>query len=374
MNAAAVTGRDLGHLQRAIELAAQARGHTSPNPMVGAVVVKRGRTIGEGFHEAAGHPHAERMALAACSEDPAGATMYVTLEPCAHHGRTPPCTDAIVEARIARVVVASDDPSQKASGRGLGMLRDEGVRVDVIEGELANAARLLNQPFRKHARMGRPLVIVKYAMTLDGKVATRTGDSKWISSELSRARAHRLRADSDAVAVGIGTVLADDPLLTARVDGVARQPRRVVFDAEARLPLDSQLVQTSSESPVVLVCSRAASRTHVQALEAAGVEVITASGENESARVQAALEELGQREVLQLLVEGGPHLAGAFLDAGEVDELRVFVAPVIAGGRSARPAVEGEGVETIAEAMRSLHTEVERIEDDVLVIARLKEW
>src|SRR4051812_36495826 len=372
MNSLAATERDQRHLQRALELAATARGRTSPNPLVGAVIVKDGKTIGEGYHEAAGQPHAERVALSACNADPAGATMYVTLEPCAHHGRTPPCTDAIVEAKLARVVVASDDPSEKASGRGLGVLRDEGIKVDVMNGEVAEAARLLNQPFRKHARTGRPLVLLKYAMTLDGKVATRTGDSKWISGELSRARAHRWRAESDAVAVGIGTALADDPLLTARVEGVPRQPRRVVFDAEARLPLDSQLAQTAGETPVILVCSRAASRTHVQALQAAGVEVVIASGENESVRVQAALTELGSREVQQLLVEGGPHLAGAFLDAGEVDELRVFVAPVVAGG--GQPAVEGEGVELIADAPRALHTTVERIEDDVLVTARLKEW
>jgi diaminohydroxyphosphoribosylaminopyrimidine deaminase / 5-amino-6-(5-phosphoribosylamino)uracil reductase len=374
MNTLAATERDLKHLYRAIELGALAQGRTSPNPLVGAVIVKGGRTIGEGYHEAAGEPHAERVALAACSEDPAGATIYVSLEPCAHHGRTPPCTDAIIQAKLGRVVVASDDPSGKASGRGLGMLRDEGIRVEVADGAVAEAARLLNQPFRKHARTGRPLVLLKYAMTLDGKVATRSGDSKWISNELSRARAHRWRGQSDAVAVGIGTALADDPLLTARLEGVARQPRRVVFDAEARLPLDSQLVQTAAEAPVILICSRAASRRHVQARGAAGVEVITVSGENESARVQAALDELGDRDVQQLLVEGGPHLAGAFLDAGEVDELRVFIAPVIAGGRNAKPAVEGEGAATIAEAARGLHTTVERIDDDVLVSARLKDW
>src|ERR671928_760898 len=187
--------RDARHLNRAIQLAAEARGMTSPNPLVGAVVVKSGRVIGEGFHAAAGNPHAEREALAACSEDPAGATLYVSLEPCCHHGRTPPCTDAIVEAGIARVVVASDDPTDKANGRGLGILRDEGVAVDVVNGEIAAAARMLNQPFRKHARTGRPLVILKAAMTLDGKVATSTGDSRWISGEASRARAHRWRAE-----------------------------------------------------------------------------------------------------------------------------------------------------------------------------------
>src|ERR687886_769388 len=212
------THRDERHLLRAIELASEARGRTSPNPLVGAVIVKNGRTIGEGSPPAGGRPHAEREALAACSEDPAGATMYVSLEPCCHHGRTPPCTDAIVEAGIARVVVGSDDPSEHASGRGLGILRDEGIEVVMADGELAARARRLNQAFRKHARTGRPHVLFKSAMTLDGKVATRTGDSKWISGEDARALAHRWRAEADAVAVGIGTALADDPELTARLD------------------------------------------------------------------------------------------------------------------------------------------------------------
>ena len=366
--------RDERHLQRTIELAARARGHTSPNPLVGAVVAKGQRTIGEGFHAAAGEPHAEREALAACSEDPAGATLYVSLEPCCHHGLTPPCTEAIVEARIARVVVGSDDPSDKASGRGLGVLRDEGVRVDVLDGDLAHEARLLNQPFRKHARSGRPLVVLKSAMTLDGKVATRTGDSQWISSEASRARVHRWRAESDAVAVGRGTALADDPQLTARVEAVPRQPRRVVFDSEGRLPVDSKLVRGVAEAPLTVVVSRAASRTEVQALEAAGCDVVTASGGNEAARVCSALDELGARGIQSLLLEGGPKLAGAFLEAGEVDEARIFVAPLLAGGREARTVVEGIGVQEMAGAERAIASEVERIEDDVLISARFREW
>ena len=369
-----VAERDARHLQRAMELAARARGHTSPNPLVGAVVVKSGRTIGEGFHAAAGFPHAEREALAACTEDPAGATLYVSLEPCCHTGRTPPCTDAIVEAGITRVVIGSDDPSPRAAGRGPGILRDEGIDVRLLDGEVAHAARLLNQPFRKHARTGRPLVVFKSAMTLDGKVATRTGDSRWISGEASRARAHRWRAESDAVAVGIGTALSDDPMLTARVEGVGRQPRRVVFDSEARLPAESQLVRSCAEVPVTVVCSRAAARTAVQSLESAGVDVIVASGENEGARVRSALEEFGARDVQSLLLEGGPHLVGAFLEAGELDEARVFVAPTLLGGRDSRTAVEGEGVEEIAGAIRAVDTSVERIEDDVLVTARFREW
>jgi diaminohydroxyphosphoribosylaminopyrimidine deaminase/5-amino-6-(5-phosphoribosylamino)uracil reductase len=370
----ALTEHDTRHLLRAIELAERVRGQTSPNPMVGAVVVKGGRVIGEGMTQPPGQAHAERAALDDCSEDPAGATMYVSLEPCCHQGRTPPCTQAILDASIARVVIASDDPTKKASGRGPGILRDEGVEVVWVDGEVAAAARLLNQPFRKHARTGRPLVIFKSAMTLDGKVATVTGDSQWISGELSRARAHRWRAESDAVAVGIGTALFDDPRLTARIEGVARQPRRVVFDSEARLPVSSQLVRGVAEVPVTVVCSRAAARTSVQALESAGVDVIVATGQNERARVEHALDELGARDVQSLLLEGGPHLAGAFLEAGEIDEARMFLAPLMTGGREARTAVEGMGISQIAAAPRALHVDVDRLEDDVLIVARLKEW
>jgi diaminohydroxyphosphoribosylaminopyrimidine deaminase/5-amino-6-(5-phosphoribosylamino)uracil reductase len=359
---------------RAIELAGTARGQTSPNPMVGAVIVKGGRVIGEGVTQPPGQAHAERDALEHVSEDPAGATLYVSLEPCCHTGRTPPCTEAILEASIARVVIASDDPTRKASGRGPGILRDEGVEIVWVDGEVAEAARLVNQPFRKHARTGRPLVILKSAMTLDGKVATVTGDSQWISGEASRARAHRWRAESDAVAVGIGTALADDPRLTARIEGVARQPRRVVFDSEARLPVGSQLVRGVGEVPLTVVCSRAAARTSVQALETAGVDVIVATGQNECARVADALDELGARDVQSLLLEGGPRLAGAFLEAHEIDEARMFIAPMLTGGRDARTAVEGMGIEQIAAAPRALHVDVERLEDDVLVMARLREW
>jgi diaminohydroxyphosphoribosylaminopyrimidine deaminase / 5-amino-6-(5-phosphoribosylamino)uracil reductase len=371
----AVLSTDHAWLARSIELAEEGRGRVSPNPMVGAVLVRDGGLLGEGFHALYGGPHAERAAIAAAPEATvAGATLYVSLEPCCHHGRTPPCTDAIVEAGIARVVVASDDPSDKASGRGLGILRDEGIEVSVAEGELAARARRLNQPFRKHARTGRPWVLCKSAMTLDGKVATRTGDSKWISGESSRRRAHHWRAESDAVVVGIGTALADDPLLTSRIDGVARQPRRVVFDSEGRIPLDSQLIRGAAELPVTVVVSRAASRHATDALEIAGAEVLVAVGENEPARVRSALEQLGAAGVTSVLLEGGPHLAGAFLDAGEIDELRFFLAPVVLGGASARDPLEGQGAERIADATRALSLDVEQLDGDVLVSARLREW
>ncbi|HEY2570991.1 MAG TPA: bifunctional diaminohydroxyphosphoribosylaminopyrimidine deaminase/5-amino-6-(5-phosphoribosylamino)uracil reductase RibD, partial [Solirubrobacteraceae bacterium] len=243
---------DTAHLARAIELAQKGTGAVKPNPVVGAVVARGEQVVGEGWHERFGAAHAEVNAIEACGvQDLTDATLYVSLEPCCHEGKTPPCTDAILAAGIRRVVVASDDPTEKASGRGLGILRDEGVEVVVAEGQLAARARLLNQAFRKHARVGRPWVLFKSAMTLDGKVATRTGDSKWISGEDSRELAHRWRASVDAVVVGIGTALADDPQLTARPDGmladIGVQPRRVVFDSLARLPTTSQLVTAAGE-------------------------------------------------------------------------------------------------------------------------------
>src|SRR5690349_24476684 len=363
------------HLARAIELAGGGRGRVSPNPLVGAVVVKDGQVLGEGFHADLGGPHAERAAIAACAgADLSGATLYVSLEPCAHTGRTPPCTEAILAAGIKRVVIASDDPTEKAAGRGPGILRDEGVDVAFADGELAAKARLLNQPFRKHARTGRPWVLFKSAMTLDGKVATRTGDSKWISGEDSRLLSHHWRAEVDAVVVGIGTALTDDPQLTARIEGVTRQPRRIVFDSEARLPLDSQLVRGAAEVPLTVVVTRAAPRTAVDALEIAGADVIVATGANEPDRVRNALGQLGGAGVTSILLEGGPHLAGAFLDAGEVDEIRLFVAPVLVGGSTARDPLEGTGVERIAEAARALTLECSRVAGDVLISARMREW
>lgn len=373
----ALLDTDRVHLARAIDIAERGRGRATPNPMVGAVVVKDGAVLGEGWHAGYGLPHAEREALAACAgADTTGATMYVSLEPCCHHGKTPPCTEAIVAAGIGRVVVASDDPHEHASGRGLGILRDEGVDVVIADGELAGRARRLNQPFRKWARTGRPHVIFKSAMTLDGKVATRTGDSKWISGEDSRRRAHAWRAECDAIAVGIGTALTDDPLLTARLDGVVRQPRRVVFDSEGRLPIDSKLAQSAHEAPLTVVVSRAARRLATDAFEAAGADVIVATGEHEPARVRSALDALGSldRPVTSILLEGGPHLAGSFLDAGEVDELRLFLAPILLGHHKARDPFEGEGVERISEAVRALTLDCERSGEDVLLTARLKEW
>ncbi len=374
------TATDKLHLARAIELARNGSGAAvKPNPVVGAVIARGEQILGEGWHKEYGGAHAEVNAIEACGlADLAGATLYVSLEPCCHEGKTPPCTDAILQAGIARVVVASDDPTEKAAGRGLGILRDEGVEVLLADGELAASARLLNQAFRKHARVGRPWVLFKSAMTLDGKVATGTGDSKWISGEDSRELAHRWRASVDAVVVGIGTALADDPQLTARPDGLPAepevQPRRVVFDSLARLPPSSQLVAAASEVPLTIVVSRAAAHADTEALEAAGAQVLLATGENEPARVRSALDQLGAMGVASVLLEGGPHLAGAFLDASEIDELRLFLAPLLLGGSAARDPLEGEGVGRISEALRALSFDCESVGGDLLISARLREW
>jgi diaminohydroxyphosphoribosylaminopyrimidine deaminase/5-amino-6-(5-phosphoribosylamino)uracil reductase len=374
-----VTDTDRLHLARAIELAGRGVGAVKPNPVVGAVIARDGEVLGEGWHERFGGAHAEVNAIEACGlADLTGATLYVSLEPCCHEGKTPPCTEAIVQAGIGRVVVGSDDPTEKAAGRGLGILRDEGVEVVIADGELATRARLLNQAFRKHARTGRPWVLFKSAMTLDGKVATRAGDSQWISGEASREVAHRWRASVDAVIVGIGTALADDPQLTARPDGTpadpSEQPRRVVFDSLARLPSASRLLAATAEIPLTVIVSRAAARADTDALEAAGAQVLLATGENEPARVRSALDQLGQLGVASALLEGGPHLAGAFLDTGEIDELRLFLAPLLLGGRTARDPLEGEGVERISEAIRALTFDCERVGEDLLISARLHEW
>ncbi len=347
-----LTGMERAHLRRALELAEGGQGRVSPNPLVGAVIVRDDETIGEGFHAELGDLHAERAALEDCrrrGKDPAGATMYVSLEPCAHQGRQPPCTEAILEARIGRVVIGSDDPSEKASGRGPGILRDGGVEVEFAAGEEATAARLLNQSFRKHARIGLPLVILKLAMSLDGQTITPEGDSPWISGEESRDLVHRWRAEADAIAVGIGTVLADDPLLTARGLDATRQPLRVVFDSQARLPLGSQLLATLDESPLLLVVSPQADSSHLIALREAGAETLVADD------VEAALFELGRRNITSLLLEGGATLAAAFADAEQVDESRIFVAPILLGTEKRLASVDPNA-------------------EDTLVTTRFKEW
>ncbi|MBA3866675.1 MAG: bifunctional diaminohydroxyphosphoribosylaminopyrimidine deaminase/5-amino-6-(5-phosphoribosylamino)uracil reductase RibD [Solirubrobacterales bacterium] len=365
-----LTTTDRDRLRRALELAELGRGRVSPNPLVGAAIVRDGEVIGEGFHAELGGLHAERAALEDCrarGEDPAGATMFVSLEPCAHQGRQPPCTEAILAAGIGRVVIASEDPTEKASGRGPGMLRDGGVEVTFAAGAEAGAARLLNQPFRKHARTGLPLVTLKMAMSLDGQTSTPPGDKLWISGELSRAMVHRWRSECDAIAVGIGTVFADDPLLTARQPG-ARQPIRLVFDSQARMPLDSQLATSVEESPVLVVTAPSADPGRVHGLEMAGVEILVAGGSRRADRIEAALADLGRRQVTSLFLEGGRTLASAFVAAGQVDLSHTFVAPLLLGSSDIGSVAPGPG------RLTALESHAEAVGEDTLITARYREW
>lgn len=376
MQSSLATDTDRRHMRRALELAERGRGKVSPNPLVGAVIARDGDVLGEGWHAKLGGLHAETAALedaAGRGSDVAGATIYVTLEPCAHHGRQPPCADAIAAAGLSRVVIGTDDPTEKASGRGPGALRDEGIEVQFAEGAEAHEARLLVQPFRKHARTGKPLVILKSAMTLDGRTATAEGISKWISGDASREAVHRWRASIDAICVGIGTAIADDPTLTARGVGAERQPARVVFDGRARLPLDGRLVRTATEAPVIVIAGPEAPAASIDRLTNAGVEVIVCPGEGPD-RVSTALAELGKREITSLMLEGGATLAGAFLDAGELDELRVFIAPKLLGGKGSRPLAGGTGFPDLDHAATALEMSWEASGEDLLVWARMREW
>lgn len=363
--------------QRAIQLAEHGLGWTSPNPAVGAVLVKDGRVIGEGWHRRHGELHAEREALADAERrgnDPAGATIFVTLEPCAHTGSQPPCADGLIEAGVGEVVIAAGDPTEKTRGVGPARLEDAGIRVRWAEGPAADAALALIQDFRKRALTGKPLVTLKMAMSLDGKVATRTGDSKWISGEESRALVHRWRAEMDAVAVGSGTLTADDPRLTARhTDGEpVRQPARVIFDSGLLITTGAALFADIDEAPLLIIAGPDPDPDRLAALETAGAEVIPVAGEGSGARFALAMEALGERGIGSLLLEGGPRLAGAALTAGEVDRTEIFIAPLILGG--GRPATEGSGPELMEEATRVPKMRIGRVGQDVLMSSTIRTW
>ncbi len=348
-------------MRRALALAERGRGSVEPNPLVGAVVVRDGQLVGEGWHERYGQAHAEVNALTAASEAARGATLYVTLEPCCHHGKTPPCTEAILRAGVGRVVAAMLDPFPQVAGQGAALLRaaDVTVEADVLEAE----ARRLNAPYLTLLRTGRPYVHAKWAMTLDGKIATRIGDSKWISGTDSRRRVHELRGRMDGILVGIGTALADDPQLTARPPG-PRTATRIVLDSRCRLPLTSHLATTARTIPTLIVATEAASSESVAALAAVGCEVLRLPD------VRALLEELGRRRMTNLLVEGGSGVLGSFLDIKMIDEIHVFVAPRLAGGAAARTPIGGLGVESIAQALTLKDWTVEQTAEDLYIRGR----
>lgn len=368
-------------MRRAIELARRGEGHVEPNPMVGAVVVDDAlRLIAEGWHEQFGGPHAEVHALRRAGDLARGATLFCTLEPCAHQGKTPPCTEAVLAAGVAKVVIGSHDPFPQVNGRGIARLRQAGVSVET--GLLDHDVRQLNAPFRKLIQHGQPWVHAKWAMTLDGRIASRTGASQWISNALSRGRVHDLRGRMDAILVGVGTALADDPLLTARPPG-PRTAMRVVLDSHARLPLDSQLVRTAREGRVLVATTEQAPSARRSSLAAEGVEVLVlpnttragapGRGGPDEGRVdlQALLQALGARRMTNVLVEGGGGLLGALHDQRLIDEVHVFVAPRLLGGAAALSPVLGWGVDHPSVGLSLPQPVVEVLDGDVYVSGRV---
>jgi diaminohydroxyphosphoribosylaminopyrimidine deaminase/5-amino-6-(5-phosphoribosylamino)uracil reductase len=354
------------HMERALLLARKAVGSASPNPAVGAVVVRDGAVVGEGWTQPAGQAHAEVMAIRQAGADSAGATLYTTLEPCGHHGRTPPCTTAIAEAGIAEVRCAMIDPNPLVDGTGLARLEERGIRTHAGEG--AGKARELMEAYLKFITTGLPFVTAKFAMTLDGKIATRSGDSRWITGEKARAYAHALRAASDAIMVGINTVLADDPRLTARDDRGAplqRQPLRVVVDSRGRTPVHARLL---SEHGQTLVATSSAGGAEQRGLTEAGAQVESLPGEGGDVDLDALLRLLAMREKTSVLVEGGGTLLGSMFDGGLVDKVVAFVAPTIFGGADAPSPVAGRGIERISDAIRLHRVKVMETGDDVAMI------
>ncbi len=354
-------------MRLALGLAARARGRTEPNPVVGAVVVRSGRVVGRGHHHRAGGPHAEVLALRQADGRARGATLYVSLEPCAHFGRTPPCAEAILRAGVRRVVAAMRDPNPLNRGRGLRRLKARGVHTRV--GVLERQARALNEVFLTRMERQRPFVTVKVAQSLDGRIAARAGQSRWISGPAARRWARRLRSESDAVLVGVRTVLKDNPLLTARGTGRRRQPVRVVLDSSLRTPPEARLF--SDSSPVWIAATRSAPRARERALRRAGAEVLRFPSEGGRVNLRALLRELAKREISRLLIEGGGEVIASALRARAVDRVAWVVAPKLLGGRQAVPSVGGEGVQHPDQAVRLRNIAVKRLGQDLLVTAEV---
>lgn len=355
--------KDESYMRLALDLARKGMGRTNPNPMVGAVIVRDGQVIAQGYHARCGDLHAERSALKNCREDPRGATMYVTLEPCCHQGRQPPCTDAILDAGIARVVVGSDDPNPLVAGKGLDKLRRSGV--EVVTGVLREECDALNQVFFHYIRTKRPYVVMKYAMTLDGKIATHTGASRWITGEAARHRVHQDRSRYAAIMAGVGTVLADDPLLTCRIEG-GRDPLRVLCDTHLRTPLEAQVVRTASQVPTVLAtcCADEAKKAPY---EAAGCRVWTLPERGGHVDLIALMDRLGQEEIDSVLLEGGATLNWSALEAGLVQRVQAYVAPKLFGGKSAPGPVSGLGVDVPGQAAILRNVTVTPLGEDFLL-------
>ncbi|MGI9427841.1 MAG: bifunctional diaminohydroxyphosphoribosylaminopyrimidine deaminase/5-amino-6-(5-phosphoribosylamino)uracil reductase RibD [Bythopirellula sp.] len=360
---------DHSFMQQALDLARQGQGKVEPNPMVGCVIVRDGQVVGQGYHREFGHAHAESEALNNAKQSAQGADVYVTLEPCCHHGKTGPCTAALIQANVARVIVGCADPNPEVAGKGLAALRDAGI--DVSTDVLGDQAKQLIAPFAKLITTGRPWVIAKWAMTLDGKIATHTGNSQWISGEASRGVVHQLRGRVDAILVGRGTAEADNPRLTARPSGT-RVATRIVLDSLASLSTSSKLCQSSDEAPLLIAATAAASEENCQRLQDLGAELFVTAGNNRGEQLNALLDELGRRQMTNLLVEGGGEVLGTLFDLGAIDEVHAFVAPKLIGGQAAPTPIAGTGLPTMSQAIGLDQPQFEQLGDNWYVHGPIK--
>ena len=361
------------YMRRALELARKGEGHTSPNPMVGCVVVKDGRIISEGYHEKYGEFHAERNALTRCTEDTAGADLYVTLEPCCHQGKTPPCTDIIIEKKIARVFVGSMDSNPLVAGKGVQILREHGIYVET--GILEEECLKLNEVFYHYITTKTPFVVMKYAMTLDGKIACATGDSKWVTGEIARTQVHRMRGRYRGIMVGIGTVLADDPMLNCRVEGGV-DPVRIICDSNLHIPLESQIVKTTSEIETIVACSQESleaerKQEKIRKLKDAGIQLIGTEGAH-GVNLVELMKKLGEQNIDSILLEGGGTLNASALEDGIVNKVYAYIAGKLIGGMDARSPVEGMGIDRMADAITLKDMEIERLGDDFCIVGYVK--
>lgn len=354
---------DMDYMKLALQLAEKGAGWTSPNPMVGAVIVKDGHMIGQGYHEKYGGLHAERNALASCTQSPDGAQMYVTLEPCCHHGKQPPCVEAILDAGIRRVVIGSEDPNPLVNGKGVRILREHGI--EVTEHVLQEECDRLNEVFFHYIRTNLPFVVMKYAMTLDGKIAAYTGESKWVTGEAAREHVHRQRNRYRAIMAGVGTVLADDPLLTCRIEG-GRNPVRIICDSRLRTPLTSRIAATAGQVPTVLATCCDDEKKHLP-YQKAGFHILCLPEKNGHVDLRALMQQLGHAKIDSVLIEGGGTLHWSALESRVVQKLQAYIAPKIFGGETAKTPVEGIGFPSPAEAVKLKNSTVVKIGEDYLV-------
>lgn len=356
------------YMRRAIDLAKKGCGYTNPNPLVGAVIVKNGNIIGEGYHEKIGELHAERNALKNCQEDPEGAEIYVTLEPCCHYGKTPPCTEALIKAGIKKVYVGNTDPNPKVAGGGIKILREHGIEVET--GILEEECRQLNDIFFHYIQNDIPYTALKYAMTLDGKIATATGESKWITGEAAREHTHKLRHRYAAIMAGIGTVLSDDPMLNARIEN-GNDPIRVICDSKLRIPEESKIVQTAKDIKTIIATISNDEET-IKKLEQKGCQIIKTTPRNGHVDLKELLKQLRKMEIDSVLTEGGGILNEALIKCGCVHKVYAYIAPKLFGGESAKTPVEGEGIQKIKDAVILEELKTTKLGSDILLEGKVK--